>query len=376
VTPIAVIGDECGLVSRRITESVAELHTRPLVGVTSAIHDDATETWLLRTGSGDEYHAGVVVDTRMLHRPSEPDYPCGDHFRGPAFHWAEWDDAFDPAGKRIGVIGERAAHVVEHLQGAEVTIFDCPPNWRTRKSKRRWVPHVKDPRGPQLIGPRVDRITPTGLVTVDGAEYPADAIVYATGSTIKSEIDDDALVGVRGYAVKDAWRDGAESYLGIALHGFPNYFMLMGPDTPVDMREPAAQLRSILECLHRMQRKGSGRVEVRRSAQRQFVARAHVTSPARAFEFSAAGADVYDGPATLTIDGCDHRVRARLTGHLDPIDGKYHWQGTVSEAASELASQPVKLVVDAERAEARITERTPWGSYSIAGVGAPPFGLD
>ena len=37
----------------------------------------------------------------------------------------------------------------------------------------------------------------------------------------------------------------------------------------------------------------------------------------------------YDGAATLTLAGACHPVRVRLAGHLDPIDGQYHWQGTV-----------------------------------------------
>jgi hypothetical protein len=79
----------------------------------------------------------------------------------------------------------------------------------------------------------------------------------------------------------------------------------------------------------------------------------------------------------LTVGGHDHAVRVRLIGYLDPIDGKYHWQGTIFDAASGLptGSQPVHVAIDTNRAAARLTERTPWGGYSIAGVGKPPFGL-
>jgi hypothetical protein len=87
--------------------------------------------------------------------------------------------------------------------------------------------------------------------------------------------------------------------------------------------------------------------------------------------------EVYDGPAVLTVDDDRHVVRVRLTGHVDPIDGKYHWQGTVFDAPDSLMpSQPVLLTIDDRTTPARITEETPWGSYSIAGVGAPPYRLD
>jgi hypothetical protein len=86
--------------------------------------------------------------------------------------------------------------------------------------------------------------------------------------------------------------------------------------------------------------------------------------------------EVYDGPATLTVADDRHDVRVRLTGHVDPIDGKYHWQGTVFDAPPTLKpSLPVLLTIDDRTTPARITEETPWGSYSIAGVGRPPYRL-
>lgn len=88
---------------------------------------------------------------------------------------------------------------------------------------------------------------------------------------------------------------------------------------------------------------------------------------------------VYEGPATLTHADEQHVVRVRLTGHLDPIDGRYHWQGMVFDTPPDvlLTTSPAVTVTVAQRsAQARITDQTPWGSYSVAGVGAPPFPLD
>ena len=85
---------------------------------------------------------------------------------------------------------------------------------------------------------------------------------------------------------------------------------------------------------------------------------------------------VYDGPAVLTCGDARHAVRVRLTGRIDPIDGRYHWQGTVFDAPA--VSGQVRLAIEGGRGPAvpaRITEQTPWGNYSIAGVGAPPYDL-
>ncbi|WP_101953032.1 DUF4873 domain-containing protein [Mycobacterium sp. 3519A] len=86
---------------------------------------------------------------------------------------------------------------------------------------------------------------------------------------------------------------------------------------------------------------------------------------------------VYDGPAAMRVDEVSHPVRVRLTGHMDPIDGKYHWRGMVFEltAAVKLPKQ-VAVTIGERTADAHLTEITPWGTHAIAGVGAPPYPLD
>ncbi len=86
--------------------------------------------------------------------------------------------------------------------------------------------------------------------------------------------------------------------------------------------------------------------------------------------------DMYDGPAVLRVGDTDYSARVRLIGHLDPIDGRYHWQGTVFGALpDDVLKQPkATLAVDGRIVEARITERTPQGIYGVVGVGTPPFG--
>ena len=86
--------------------------------------------------------------------------------------------------------------------------------------------------------------------------------------------------------------------------------------------------------------------------------------------------EVYDGPAVLRIGETDYAARVTLAGHLDPIDGRYHWQGTVFEALpDDVLKQPsVSLTVNGRTVDARITERTPQGVYAVSGVGTPPFG--
>ncbi|MCW5744578.1 MAG: NAD(P)/FAD-dependent oxidoreductase [Alphaproteobacteria bacterium] len=77
----------------------------------------------------------------------------------------------------------------------------------------------------------IERITPTGIKTSD-AEYAFDIIIYATGfDAITGAFDQIDLRGVNGLRLKERWRNGPQTYLGVMVEGFPNMMMLMGPHT-------------------------------------------------------------------------------------------------------------------------------------------------
>ena len=186
-------------------------------------------------------------------------------------------------------------------------------------------------------------------------------------------------------------RDNLVPYLGVAVHGVPNYFMVTGSESIA-----GARLDYIAECLKLMRRTASTRIEVLYSTQRMFHDRSR-DKPGRAdvsywrrmrklaptaFELSSdidIADDLYDGAATIRVGGSQRLVRVRLSGRLDPIDGRYHWQGTVFDALPDemlKQSQPVTVTIGDRAAEGRVTERTPQGCYSVVGVGAPPYALD
>lgn len=345
--------------------------------------DDATGTWLLTTAGGEPVRARVVV---AAHQPVPwlPDIAGRDDFLGESFHAAQWPAGFDPTGKRVAVIGadSTAGHHIPRLMNsaASVTVFAHPPRrvvdelplpaTRAKRWLRRRIKPAADaaPR-PALVRSPVVAITASRVRTADGVEHDADAIVYGTGFAALDPTSGATLV------------DGMEPYFGVAVRGLPNYFFVTGPDT-------GAQARYVAECITLMERTDSTRIEVRRSSQRVFNERVYVRPAqpqpvASAFELTsgAAGTDAtYEGAATLTIAGSDHPVRVRLAGHLDPIDGHYHWQGTVFGSwalpdESLKQARTATLTVGERSAPARIIERTPWGTHTVAGVGAPPYAL-
>lgn len=357
--------------------------------------DDDSDTWLLTMAGGDRIRADVVVAAdHPVQRPWLPAIPGRDEFGGAAFHAAAWDPGFDPSGKQIAVIGTdvAAAHHLGRLTQVanSVTVFARTPRrvvadiptWYARAARRlRRTPRSR-PRV-AIAASAIEAVTASGVRTADGAVHRVDAIIYGTGYFIPEDVADQTLVGSAGLTIRQAWHDGMEPFCGVAIRGFPNYFFVTAPD-------PDAQARYVAECLKVMERTASGRIEVRASSQRVFNERVQLRPAepppvASAFDLSAsapAGDDTYDGAATLEIAGAHHPVRVRLTGHLDPIDGRYHWQGTLFGSPSGPLSGDIlkqsrtgTLTVGERSAPARIVEQTPWGTHSVAGVGAPPYAL-
>lgn len=83
----------------------------------------------------------------------------------------------------------------------------------------------------ELITTDIDHITETSIVTKDGEAREVDTIVYSTGFYTTSYLQALNVTGRNGLHIKDAWEDGAQAYLGVNTSGFPNLFMLYGPNT-------------------------------------------------------------------------------------------------------------------------------------------------
>ncbi|MCE5292319.1 MAG: DUF4873 domain-containing protein [Nocardiaceae bacterium] len=84
----------------------------------------------------------------------------------------------------------------------------------------------------------------------------------------------------------------------------------------------------------------------------------------------------YRGPAVLSVDGDDFPVMAVLAGHLDPIDGKFHWFGRISgPKLPNPGRMSAHVTIGPESRAVRLEERDPWGNLRVSGVGSPPYGM-
>jgi cation diffusion facilitator CzcD-associated flavoprotein CzcO len=85
--------------------------------------------------------------------------------------------------------------------------------------------------GVELVTEPIERLSETGVVTRDGREREVDAVIYGTGFRAQAFVAPMRVRGLGGQELNEAWRDGAEAYLGIAVSGFPNLFLTYGPNT-------------------------------------------------------------------------------------------------------------------------------------------------
>jgi cyclohexanone monooxygenase len=124
----------------------------------------------------------------------------------------------------------------------------------------------------------IEAITPTGVRTAE-ADYEVDAIVFATGFDAMTgtllAIDPK---GVGGRPLKDAWAEGPKAYLGLAVAGFPNMFLITGPGSPSVLSNMINSIEQHVEwiqgCVAYMHEQGLTRIEA--DAERQEAWVAHV----------------------------------------------------------------------------------------------------
>jgi cation diffusion facilitator CzcD-associated flavoprotein CzcO len=113
----------------------------------------------------------------------------------------------------------RAKCIPDYVMGCKRVLFSN--DWYTTLSR----PDV------DLITEPIKRIEPGGVVIADGTHRPADVIIYGTGYRATEFLAPMSVTGLGGRNLNQEWRDGAEAYLGITVSGFPNFFMLYGPNT-------------------------------------------------------------------------------------------------------------------------------------------------
>ncbi len=158
----------------------------------------------------------------------------------------------------------RAQCTPDYVMGCKRVVFSG--DWYPTLSR----PHV------ELVTDRIDRIAPDGVVTVDGTTRPADVIIYGTGFQASDFLVPMRVTGLDGWRLEDSWRDGPQAYLGITVTGFPNFFLLYGPNTNLGgnsiLYMLEGQIGYVLGAIQALDAGGLAWLDVRPDVQDQFNA--------------------------------------------------------------------------------------------------------
>lgn len=179
-------------------------------------------------------HGALDVDPEERRRIFESKWQeGGHHFANETFHDLATDSAASDAASEF--IRGKIREIVKDPHTAELL---CPTDYsfngkRVPTGHRYYetynLPHV------HLIDVKsqpITLVTPAGVV-VGETEYPLDVLICATGfDAMTGPLTRIDIVGRDGLVLRDKWANGIRTNLGISVHGFPNFFMSIGPQTP------------------------------------------------------------------------------------------------------------------------------------------------
>jgi cation diffusion facilitator CzcD-associated flavoprotein CzcO len=128
----------------------------------------------------------------------------------------------------------------------------------------------------ELVTEPIEEIRGPGIATRDGRLHELDAIVFATGFALNIATAPFPVTGRGGRTLDQAWKDGAVAYKGLAVSGFPNWFILMGPNTGPGHTSvlvfTEAQIAHATQAIRKIKAEGIRFVDVRQDVQDRYNA--------------------------------------------------------------------------------------------------------
>ena len=128
----------------------------------------------------------------------------------------------------------------------------------------------------ELVSSNIKQVTAEGIETADGQHHPCDAIICATGFKVAEQAAPFPILGMEGRDLAEAWQDKAEAYLGTSVSGFPNMFIMVGPNSGLGHNSIIfiieSQAQYILDAVKKICKAGLLAVNLKASVQRKYNA--------------------------------------------------------------------------------------------------------
>jgi cation diffusion facilitator CzcD-associated flavoprotein CzcO len=137
----------------------------------------------------------------------------------------------------------------------------------------KWYPALGEPNV-ELVTSGVKEVRKNSVVDEDGIERPVDAIIFGTGFEVTDMPVAKQVRGRDGRTLDELWQGSPRAHLGTAIAGYPNFFMLLGPNTGLGHNSMVymieSQVAHVMDVLRAMDEGGAGTVEVRQEALERF----------------------------------------------------------------------------------------------------------
>jgi cation diffusion facilitator CzcD-associated flavoprotein CzcO len=147
------------------------------------------------------------------------------------FRWI-WFRKDSWAGRKLGELftkGINAAVVSERLP-AHAVLPDYPIGCKRILISSDWYPALMRPNV-EVVDQPIDHIEADAVVTADGERRPVDVLIFGTGFSTTDFLAHIPVTGEAGRSLADEWAGASHAYLGMAVAGFPNCYLLYGPNT-------------------------------------------------------------------------------------------------------------------------------------------------
>jgi cation diffusion facilitator CzcD-associated flavoprotein CzcO len=122
----------------------------------------------------------------------------------------------------------------------------------------------------EVMTDSIQQINETGILTNEGKQRNIDALIIATGFQAAENVMRFELKGRNGLDMNEAWSNGAEAYLGTAVSGFPNFFLVVGPNTGLGHSSMIlmieAQVNLVIESIKALKQKNARFIDLKRDA--------------------------------------------------------------------------------------------------------------
>lgn len=187
-----------------------------------------------------------------------------------------------------------------------------------------------------LVTDKIAKVTPKGIQTADGVEHELDVLILSTGFDPVAYMRPMDMRGRDGLSIDEAWKNKIRTYRSVCMPGFPNSFLMLGPNSPIGNYSVIAmsevQTQYLVQLVQRWRRQEFDAVEVKPEAVQRFA------------DSIKAGMG-----KTVWVGGCQSWY---LDGDGDPILWPYSWQRWEKEmAVPEMGDFIMTRFAESEKAQ-------------------------